>query len=239
MGLVNGDLRDLVYDIFEIDSYASKMGDDKNIVTLSFSVKDKAPADDLVKFLEGGYTFILDADVTSGEQSDGTYKVFVELERNKESNTQIMEIIDGVGKLSEIDDFKFRYYKNWKSKPLTIEQLDSMVPLDPDNYGIKVNEANLDNYKNFFNRSYVDDIIMLENTITIKKAYADPIQFEFIDFGDKNEVLQRINESFNTNDFAEIIFLSKYIGDYNITKYGHKLTFENAGKTLVLKRVTV
>ena len=49
MGLRNGDLKDLVYDVFEIDSYASKMGEDKNIVTLSFSVKDRSPADDLVK----------------------------------------------------------------------------------------------------------------------------------------------------------------------------------------------
>jgi len=114
-----------------------------------------------------------------------------------------------------------------------------MVPADPDNYGINVNESNLDNYKNFFNKSYVDQIDLLDDILTIKKPFADPIQFEFLDFGDKETVLQEINESFNTQDFAEIIFLSKYIGDYNITKYGHKLTFENAGKTLVLKRVVV
>jgi len=237
MGLRNGDLKDLIYNVFEIDSFASKMGDDKNIITLSFSVKDKAPADDLVKFLEGGYSYVLDADATSGEQSDGTYKVFVELERNKESNEQIMEIIDGVGKLAQVEDFKFRYYKNWKSKPVTLEDLDSMVPLNPDDYGLKVNESNMDNYKNFFNRSYVDNIELLLDTLTIKKPFADPVQFEFLDFGDKEDVLNRIVESFNPWDFAEVIFLSKYIGDYNITKYGNKLTFENAGKTLVLKRI--
>ena len=60
------------------------MGDDKNIVTLSFTVGDKNPADDLMRFLEGGYSFILDADVTAGEQSDGTYRVFVELERDRQ-----------------------------------------------------------------------------------------------------------------------------------------------------------
>ena len=150
MGLRNGDLKDLVYDVFEIDSYASKMGEDKNIVTLSFSVKDRSPADDLVKFLEGGYSFILDSDVTSGEQADGTYKVFVELERDKQSNDNIMEIIDGISKLSEIEKFRFRYYKNFRSHNISIESLNEFVPTDPDNYGIKVNESNLDNYKNFF-----------------------------------------------------------------------------------------
>ena len=61
MGLRKGDLANLIDNTFEIDSFKSKMGADKNIVTLSFSVSHKDPADDLVKFLEGGYTFILDA----------------------------------------------------------------------------------------------------------------------------------------------------------------------------------
>ena len=238
MGLRNGDLKDLVYDVFEIDSYASKMGEDKNIVTLSFSVKDRAPADDLVKFLEGGYSFILDSDVTAGEQEDGTYKVFVELERNRQSNENIYEIIDGVSKLSEIDKFRFRYYKNFRSHDTSMDSLNEFVPTDPNNYGIKVNESNLDNYKNFFSKSYVDDIVMTENIITIKKLYADPLHFKFIDFGPTVKTLNSIKESFNTQDFSEIIFLSKYVGDYNITKYGNKLTFENSGSTLVLERIT-
>ena len=238
MGLRHGDLKDLVYDVFEIDSYASKMGEDKNIVTLSFSVKDRAPADDLVKFLEGGYSFILDSDVTSGEQADGTYKVFVELERDNKSNDNIMEIVDGIKKLSEIEKFRFRYYKNFRSHNISIESLNEFVPTDPENYGIKVNESNLDNYKNFFSKSYVDDIVMTESILTIKKSYADPLHFKFIDFGPTVKTLNSIKESFNTQDFSEIIFLSKYVGDYNITKYGNKLTFENSGSTLVLERIT-
>jgi hypothetical protein len=213
------------------------MGEDKNIVTLSFSVKDRAPADDLVKFLEGGYSFILDSDVTSGEQADGTYKVFVELERDRQANDNIMEIIDGISKLTEIDKFRFRYYKNFRSHNTSIDSLNEFVPTDPDNYGIKVNESNLENYKNFFSKSYVDDIVMTESILTIKKTYADPLQFKFVDFGPTVSTLENIKESFNTQDFSEIIFLSKYVGDYNITKYGNKLTFENSGNTLVLERI--
>jgi len=237
MGLRSDDLKNLLYHIFEIDSYASKMGDDKNIVTLSFSLAEKQPAEDLSSFLEKGYSFILDSDVTSGEQSDGTYKVFVELERNKKISEEIMEILDGVSKLSGIDKFKFRYYKNFRSMLADQATLAEMIPADPDSYGIKVNETQLENYKNFFNKSYVESVEMLDNRLTIKKKWADPLAFEFIDFGDTEETINSINESINVNEFAEIIFLSKYIGDYNITKYGDKLTFENAGKTLVVKRV--
>lgn len=237
MSLREGDLEDLIYSVFEIDSFASKMGDDKNIVTLSFSIKDKAPADDLVKFLESGYSFILDADATAGEQSDGTYKVFVELERDKKVNENIMEIIDGVTKLGNMQDVKFRYYKNWRSTPLTIEALEEQVPTDPDNYGITVQESNINNYKNFFSKSYLENVDLVENTLTIKKAYKDPLKFSFIDFGTTVKTLEKITESFNTKDFAEVIFLSKYIGDYNITKYGNKLAFENSGHTLVVERI--
>ena len=227
MTLRTGDLKDLVEDIFEVDSYQSKMGDDKNIITLSFNCKDKQPAEDLSSFFEKGYDFILDSDVTAGEQSDGNYKVFVELERNRHSPENILELLDGVSKLTEIEKFKFRYYKSFQSKEATLEQMTQDIPVDPDLYGQIATESNMHNFKNFFNKSYVESIEMHDNILTIKKKYADPLKFKYIDFGRTQQTLDSINESFNANEFAEIIFLSKYIGDYNITKYGHKLTFEN------------
>ena len=238
MGLRQGDLKDLVYHIFEIDAYASKMGEDKNIITLSFTVKDKAPAEDLVRFLEGGYSFILDSDVTAGEQSDGNYRVFVELQREKSANNNIMEILDGVKKLADIDSFKFRYYKGFKSYETTLDNLNEQVPLDPNSYGVTVSESNLNNYKNFFNNSYVEEIVMEDNILSIKKSYAEKIMFEFIDFGETMSTVKRINESIDVMDsYPEILFLTKYLGDYNICKYGDKFVFENAGSTLVLKKL--
>ena len=238
MGLRAGDLNSLVDDVFEIDSFQSKMGADKNIITLSFSVANKEPADDLVKFLEGGYPFILDADATAGEQADGTYKVFVELEREKGANDNIMEIIDGVKKLSGIQEFRYRYYKSFKSQPVSIDSLNETVPLDPDQYGSTVVESNLNNYKNFFNKSYVDEVSVKGNVLTISKPYADPLRFEILDFGDSEDTLSNITESFDVDGFAEILFLAKYLGDYNISKYVKKITLENAGKLLVANRLS-
>jgi hypothetical protein len=237
MTLKQGDLHDLVYHIMEIDSYKSKMGSDKDIITMSFSVKTKEAADDLESFLEKGYNFVLDADATSGETSDGTYKVFVEIERHKDAPGQILEIANGIKNLCGMDDLKFRYYKNWRSVAVDEQNLSEMIPVDPDQYGLTVTESNLENYKNFFNRSYVESVEMIDDILTIKKPWADPVQFRFVDFGDAEETINNINESFNANDFAEIIFLTKYIGDYNITKYGDKLTLENKNKVVVLKRI--
>jgi len=238
MSLREGDLKDLVEDIFEVDAYQSKMGDDKNIVTLSFNVVEKQPAQDLASFLEKGYNFILDADVTSGEQSDGKYKVFVELQRNREVHDNILEMLSGVSNLTNIDNFKFRYYKDFRSKDATVEEMTNSIPSDPDGYVVLANESNLNNFKNFFNKSFVDSVEMINETLWIKKKYADPLAFEFVDFGDTLPMIESIDGKFDLMEsYPEILFLTKYIGDYNISKYGDKLVFENGGKALVVKRL--
>lgn len=239
MGLREGDLEDLVYNIFEIDAYKSKMGSDEDIVVLSFTVNEENPAKDLVNFIERGYSFVLDADVSSGEQEDGMYRVFVEIERDAKIGEQIMELIDGVSKLAGRNDFKFRYYKGFKSIPVSAESLLSEIPVDVESYKKTVTESNMNNFKNFFNRSYLESIDLTEDEeLIIKKAFADPVGFKIKDFGPSVAVNESIKEKVNMNDYAEILFLTKYIGDYNVMKYGTKtLTFENAGHTLVLERL--
>jgi len=46
-----------------------------------------------------------------------------------------------------------------------------------------------------------------------------------------------LDETINVKDWGEVIFLSKYFGDYNITKFGNKLVFENEGSAIVLERL--
>jgi len=213
------------------------MGDDKDIVTISFVVRDKDPAKDLVRFIEGGYEFVLDADETDGEQEDAKYRVFVELERTKDAIDQIVDILDGVGKLADVDNWRFRYHKKFRSNNASREELEGEIPTDPDAYLLNINESTMDNYKNFFNRSFVDSIELMDDILTIRKIYSQPISFRVLDFGDSVEMNEAITESLNFNDWAEIIYLTKYLGDYNISKYGQKLTIENEGKTLVLNRL--
>jgi len=236
MTLQKSDLRNLVYDTFEIDSFQSKMGEDKDIITVSFSLREKDAANDLMNFLEKGYGFILDADITPGEQSDGTYKVFVELERNNQIADNLLEIVDGVTKLSDLDRIKFRYYKNFKSHEVTAENIVKYVPMDSTTYEQITNETKLENYKHFFNKSYLEEIDLLENTLTVKKPYGDRIQFTVIDICNKEELTEIVTESFDVNSWPEIIFLTKYLGDYNISKYGDKIVIENDNKALILKR---
>jgi hypothetical protein len=233
MGLLKNDLAHLIDSIIEIDSYKSKMGEDSDIVTLAFSVHGNEPAKDLENFIEKGYPFVLDADVTSGEQTDGTYKVFVEVERSKDIPTQILEIADGVKKLANLESMKFRYYKNFRSKDLDEENLTATIPVDQASYEVAINETQYENYKNFFTKSYAESIDMIGETLIIKNTYAQPMRFNVTDFGRD----PMIEETINMKDMGEVIFLSKVLGDYNITKFGDTIVLTNEGYRLHLKRL--
>ena len=98
-----------------------------------------------------------------------------------------------------------------------------------------INESNMDNYKNFFSKSYAEEIdIINESQLRIKNTYMDPIYLNIVEFGPNEKV--NINESLDVNGFAEVIYLTKYLGDYDITKYGKKLVLENNGYSLICKR---
>lgn len=235
MGLQNEDLKHLVYDIFEVDAYKSKMGTDKDIVTVSFSVKDGSAAKDLENFIEKGYPFVLDADSTDAEQRDGNYKVFVEMERNKEAPKNILEMVYGISKLTGLEGFKFRYHKNFKSIPVDENTLIEEIPVDAEGYEAKTSGTTMENYKNFFSKSYLESSNLEQNMLTLKRKFADPVRFEVIDFGPIDKL--DITESIDPSGFAEVIWLTKYVGDYNITKYKSNTVFENNGYRLILRRL--
>ena len=107
---------------------------------------------------------------------------------------------------------------------------------EEEGYEIRVNENNLNNYKNFFTKSYLDSIEVLQDNITFKKVYAEPLKFKIDNFGKQEDINKQITEKFNVDSFPEIIYLTKYLGDYNISIYGTQYLIENAGYTLVLSK---
>ena len=238
MSLKAGDLRHFVKKVFEIDSYRSKIGDDENTVVLSFTVDSEDPAKDLENFIEMGYQFVLDADVSPGELDDGTYKVFVEIERGRHAAEQIREILDGVEKLTDEPDMRFRYFKSFKSKEATKENLEVTVPLDKESYKIATERHKLNNFQEFFVNSYADDIKLLDESITFKTTYGQPVMFDVITSGPRQEVYESIKGPLmlEGRDISEVLFLTKCIGNYNITKIDNKFIFENSGWAVALER---
>jgi len=134
-----GDLARLVHDELHIDEYKSKMGTDADVCVVSFKVAGKEPSADLVSFIEKGYDFVLDADVSSGEKEGGDYLVFVELERTDELPEQIIEIMQDIMNLTDqkIEEWRVRYYKSTADTELTQESLANIIPLTPEAYDAK------------------------------------------------------------------------------------------------------
>jgi hypothetical protein len=134
-----GDLNRLVHDELHIDEYKSKMGDDADICVVSFKVSGKEPSSDLVGFIEKGYDYVLDADVSSGEKEGGDYLVFVELERTDKLPKQIIKIMEDLMNLTDqkIEDWRVRYYKSVTNHDLTEESLANIIPLTPEAYSAK------------------------------------------------------------------------------------------------------
>lgn len=236
MTLRANELRDLVLPLIGIDSFKSKIGDDDDIIVLHFTVKYADPAKDLENFIEMGYNFIIDADVTPGETDAGVYLVFVELERSRDAPEQIMELIDGVKRLTGHSDMRFRYYKQFKTYDLNLENIKAAVPITPEQYIDVIDEP--DNANEFFKESYVNEIELIGDSIVFARSFSEPVGFNIIDFGCRDNINQKYTGPILLESgFGETTYLTKYIGDYGIQCVDGFWLFENQNHILVLERI--
>lgn len=148
-GLEAGDLARLIHPELHVDEFKSKLGDDEDVIVLSFKVDSKDPANDLVSFIEKGYEWVLDADVSSGEMDDGSYIVFVELDRNDEAAYNIIDLMEDLMNVTEqnISDWRVRYYKAHKETELSRDALESLIPNSPEEYNRKYGQKEIDQLK--------------------------------------------------------------------------------------------
>ena len=131
-----GDLDFLISSKIHFDEYDSKMGKPDSIVTASFKIKQREPALDLVSFLENGYDWILDADVSTGEVNDGEYLVFLEIQRKADIVDKITEMLEDLQHLTNVkpNRWKFKWYKQNDYVDLSPEALRETLPTTPQKY---------------------------------------------------------------------------------------------------------
>ena len=142
-GLKAGDLEGVINKRFSVDQFKSKMGDDKNIMVLAFTVDSLAPAKDLERFAETGYKEVLDADATPGTMSDGKHRVFVEFARVEQVDQHILNFLDGLKKLTNIEAFEFTYHKRPVPFEASPKNLADVLPRTPIAYTQKISKLRL------------------------------------------------------------------------------------------------
>ena len=142
-GLEQGDLHRLVHPKLHIDEFKSKMGDDADIIVLSFKVDNKEPAKDLMNFIERGYEWILDSDISAGELENGEYLVFAELARDHDAVKNIINLMTDILNLTDqkMSEWHFQYRKDQSEYPIDEKTIGRIVPMNPREYIAKYGET--------------------------------------------------------------------------------------------------
>lgn len=238
-GLRPTDLQETVYEIFEVDGFKSKMGEDQDVCVVSFKVTDRSPAKDLMEFIEKGYPFVLDADVSSGEDNVGEYSVFVEISRTPELAEQINELMYGVKRLTGINEFKFKYHKDSDIQEATEANLKSQIPSTAEAYGTRMTRLKTESIKKFFSKTLMDDLTLDGDVITIHKPFNKSLQLRMVKDGSSDSILEGIDDGYTVDEAAasEMFWLTKVLGDYNINKIGDNFVFNNGSRSMLLKRI--
>jgi len=145
-GIEKNDLKRLVSSELTLDEYKSKMGNDEDIVVMSFKVLGREPAEDLVNFIEKGYSWVIDADISSGEIDDGYYLVFVESDRTTDIPTNIMTLIKDITNLTahNLAEWRLRIRSVPDDIELTADNITKNIPLSTEDYLRRYGNKGLD-----------------------------------------------------------------------------------------------
>jgi hypothetical protein len=235
-GLRPSDLKNLIKPVFEVDTFRSKMGEDNDVCVVSFTVRDRNPAKDLMEFVEKGYNFVLDADVSAGENNNGEYSVFVEILRTPKLAEQIRELTLGIKRLSEVEDWKFVYYKSQSVQEANDENLKRIIPQTPESYKSKMNEIRTESVRSFFSKTLMDNLTINDSIITIHKPFDQKIQLKWLNEDDPQAVVEGATD-IDSDSTAEIFWLTKVLGNYDISKFGDKFLFTNGDQAMLLQRI--
>ena len=240
-GLKAGDLEGVISNRFSIDQYKSKMGEDKNIMVLTFTVDGQAPAKDLERFAETGYRSVLDADATPGSMEDGKHKVFIEFARRPEVVSEIMTFLDDLKKLTNIEEFEYTYHKGENPTMVSAGTMSETIPTTPEDYEQRVNEMKVSEARSFFDKYDMMECKILENTMSVKKTGAGhELKFEIHKFGPTQDIMKEVKSfKIDMDSIAECTHLTKYFGPYNITKTNeNKFIFTNSDKSALVSRIS-
>lgn len=165
-GLDYHDMKGQIEPLVSVDEYAAKMGEDSDIVTVTFIVKSNLAAEDLVGWLEIGYDFVLDASVSEGELEPGKWLVFVEMKRRSNVPNKIIQILEDLQTLTDMDLKDWSIRVEDETHDANEDILKQVIILSPEEYKkSKGNEEELNEmrkiaglgYKNIYEN--IDDEI--------------------------------------------------------------------------------
>lgn len=128
------DMKDHVTPILGIDEFDSQIGENSDIITLNFIVDGESVGNDLVDWLERGYEWIIDSDISPGEVLDKKFYVFAELNRSSTAPKRIIELIDDLETLTGLKEKDWSVKINGKRIPASEDNIKKHIILKPQEY---------------------------------------------------------------------------------------------------------
>jgi hypothetical protein len=128
------DMEGMLKPTIHVDEFASKMGDDDDIIVLSFFVRSQQAARDLENWFEKGYDWVMDSDTSPGEIRPGRYLVYVEMRRRSRVPAQIQAMLEDLASLTEFQPDQWQMHYEDQQLSFTEQDFARVVPLSPKAY---------------------------------------------------------------------------------------------------------
>jgi len=237
-GLRAGDLNKMISHRFTIDQFRSKLGEDEDVLVLAFRVDEKFAAIDAMEFMEKSYSFILDADISTGEEKDGKYSLFIEIERKDSALKEIEEVLNGLNRLAPTEKWRFKYYDDVTSYEYSPETIQEHVPLTPEEYVARVNKRKKELASKIFNQGSAMVSEYTNNRITFKKPFAESLTLTVHQMGNYIDICKMATGGIQLDEAAnsQTLFLEKYLGNYEIHKLNGKFLIKNGDQGILVSK---
>lgn len=228
-GLRTGDLEFLILPTISIDEFESKI--DHDAIVVGFYVDDDEPANDLLNFIEGDPSEILDVEVSPAPDEKGQYVVFVEFLRDEKFPEKLDSVLLSLESLTKIEEWKYTYYgSHGKEKDFNIKDIASDIRLEEKSEKKEMRASQKESL-DFFKPSLLDDVkldgIKIEltrfgrNIVLEKVALGNPaLLFDTLEFNDKpidlddkslrecKNIRQMLGENWDVNKIADHYILA-------------------------------
>jgi len=225
------DLEKMVSAHIGIDVYSAKSGSDDDVCVISFRVRGEYAARDLSKFLEKEGSWILDCDVSTGEDNAGKFLVFAEIRRNRRLHERIMEVLDITERLTGTLRWQFNVGKKLTVHHVKLSNLEQKVAASPEEYYEQQNQHKKESMMEFFSDAPFNTVVVEGDQLSLQQFFQPHKMHSAINFTLVNEApsedLEEGNEPAISNTAAT--WLGKMLGpNINIQESGSNFLLTNS-----------
>lgn len=165
----HGDMENIIIPRVTVDEYKSRVGKDKDIVTLAFTVKNEQAGKDLTSWFERGYDFVLDAKLSDGEISPGKYLVFVEINRRRSVPERIIELLYDLRVLTKLHIKDWTIIVDDEEYDADQEVLEQVIITSPQEYMLTKEKDKEDGLNEMRNIAGINNVQLYEQDAAIRK----------------------------------------------------------------------